>query len=163
MGQLSTSTDISLSSSFGISISSVSTDSSQQPEHFELILHALHTYFAHVSQLITFNALTTTFPILYILLQKIKYYLLIYIIMNTLPEAIIDNIYRYKHQLEFRHVLNELTDNNDNLYFSTKKELIRYLQNNINEIEYVILKSNRRISILEYLKMICISRYRIFN
>ena len=83
--------------------------------------------------------------------------------MNTLPEPIIDNIYRYKHQLEFRHVLNELTDNNDNLYFSTKKELIRYLQNNINQIEYVILKTNRRISILEYLKMICISRYRIFN
>ena len=83
--------------------------------------------------------------------------------MNSLPEPIIDNIYRYKHQLEFRHVLNELTDNNDNLYFSTKKELIRYLQNNINEIEYVILKTNRRISILEYLKMICRSRYRIFN
>ena len=83
--------------------------------------------------------------------------------MNTLPEPIIDNIYRYKHQLEFRHVLDELTDNNDNLYFSTKKELIRYLQNNIDQIEYVILKSNRRISILEYLKMICISRYRIFN
>ena len=83
--------------------------------------------------------------------------------MNILPEAIVDNIYRYKHQLEFRHVLNELTDNNDNLYFSTKKELIRYLQNNIDQIEYVILKSNRRISILEYLKMICISRYRIFN
>ena len=83
--------------------------------------------------------------------------------MNTLPEPIIDNIYRYKHQLEFRHVLNELTDNNDNLYFSTKKELIRYLQNNIDEIEYVILGSNRRISILEYLKMICRSRCRIFN
>ncbi len=83
--------------------------------------------------------------------------------MNILPEAIVDNIYRYKHQLEFRHVLDELTDNNDNLYFSTKKELIRYLQNNIDQIEYVILKSNRRISILEYLKMICISRYRIFN
>ena len=83
--------------------------------------------------------------------------------MNTLPEPIIDNIYRYKHQLEFRHVLDELTDNNDNLYFKTKQELIRYLQNNIDQIEYVILKSNRRISILEYLKMICISRYRIFN
>ena len=83
--------------------------------------------------------------------------------MNTLPEAIVDNIYRYKHQLEFRHVLNELIDNNDNLYFKTKQELIRYLQNNINEIEYVILKTNRRISILEYLKMICRSRYRIFN
>ena len=83
--------------------------------------------------------------------------------MNTLPESIIDNIYRYKHELEFRHVLDELTDNNDNLYFSTKKELIRYLQNNINEIEYIILGSNRRISILEYLKVICRSRCRIFN
>ena len=83
--------------------------------------------------------------------------------MNTLPEPIIDNIYRYKHQLEFRHVLDELTDNNDNLYFKTKQELIRYLQNNIDQIEYVILKSNRRISILEYLKMICRSRCRIFN
>ena len=83
--------------------------------------------------------------------------------MNTLPEPIVDNIYRYKHQLEFKHVLDELIDNNDNLYFKTKQELIRYLQNNIDQIEYVILKSNRRISILEYLKMICISRYRIFN
>ena len=83
--------------------------------------------------------------------------------MNTLPEPIIDNIYRYKHQLEFRHVLDELTDNNDNLYFKTKQELIKYLQNNIDQIEYVILGSNRRISILEYLKMICRSRYRIFN
>ena len=83
--------------------------------------------------------------------------------MNSLPEPIIDNIYRYKHQLEFRHVLDELTDNNDNLYFKTKQELIKYLQNNIDQIEYVILKSNRRISILEYLKMICRSRYRIFN
>ena len=83
--------------------------------------------------------------------------------MNSLPEPIIDNIYKYKHQLEFKHVLDELTDNNDNLYFSTKKELIRYLQNNINEIEYIILGSNRRISILEYLKVICRSRCRIFN
>ena len=83
--------------------------------------------------------------------------------MNTLPEPIIDNIYRYKHQLEFRHVLDELIDNNDNLYFKTKQELIKYLQNNIDQIEYVILGSNRRISILEYLKMICRSRYRIFN
>ena len=83
--------------------------------------------------------------------------------MNTLPDPIIDNIYRYKHELEFKDVLDELTDNNDNLYFSTKRELIRYLQNNINEIEYIILGSNRRISILEYLKVICRSRCRIFN
>ena len=83
--------------------------------------------------------------------------------MNSLPEPIIDNIYKYKHQLEFKHVLDELTDNNDNLYFSTKRELIRYLQNNINSIDCIILASNRRISILEYLKILCRSRNKIFN
>ena len=83
--------------------------------------------------------------------------------MNNLPDPIIDSIYKYKHELEFKHVLDELTDNNDNLYFQTKQELITYLQNNINEIEYIILGSNRRISILEYLKVICRSRCRIFN
>ena len=83
--------------------------------------------------------------------------------MNILPEPIIDNIYRYKHQLEFKHVLDELTNNNDNLYFSTKRELIRHLKKNINEIECVILASNRRISVLEYLKILCRSRNKIFN
>ena len=83
--------------------------------------------------------------------------------MNILPEPIIDNIYRYKHQLEFKHVLDELTNNNDNLYFSTKRELIRYLKNNINSIDCIILASNRRISILEYLKILCRSRNKIFN
>ena len=83
--------------------------------------------------------------------------------MNNLPEPILDNIYRYKHQLEFKHVLDELTDNNDNLYFSTKRELIRYLQDNINSIDCIILASNRRISILEYLKILCRSRNKIFN
>ena len=48
--------------------------------------------------------------------------------MNNLPEPIIDNIYKYKHQLEFKHVLDELTGICDNLYFSTKRELIRYLK-----------------------------------
>ena len=83
--------------------------------------------------------------------------------MNILPEPILDNIYKYKHQLEFKHVLDELTDNNDNLYFSTKRELIRYLKNNINSIDCIILASNRRISILEYLKILCRSRNKIFN
>ena len=83
--------------------------------------------------------------------------------MDNLPEPILDNIYRYKHQLEFKHVLDELTDNNDNLYFSTKRELIRYLQDNINSIEYVLLPRNRRVSILDCLSMICRSRNKIFN
>ena len=83
--------------------------------------------------------------------------------MNKLPDSIIDNIYKYKHQLEFKHVMNELTDHNDNLYFSTKRELIRYLQDNINSIDCVLLSSNRRISILEYLKILCRSRNNILN
>ena len=83
--------------------------------------------------------------------------------MNNLPEPIVDNIYKYKHQLEFKHVLDELTDNNDNLYFSTKRELIRYLQDNINSIDCVILGNHNNISVLDYLKMICRSRNKIFN
>ena len=83
--------------------------------------------------------------------------------MNTLPEPIVDNIYRYKHQLEFKHVLDELIDNNDNLYFKTKKELIKYLEDNINEIELVILNDRKRMCVLDYLKMICKCRNKIFN
>ena len=83
--------------------------------------------------------------------------------MNSLPETIIDNIYRYKHQLEFKHVLDELIDNNDNLYFKTKKELIKYLEDNINEIELVILNDRKRMCVLDYLKMICKCRNKIFN
>ena len=83
--------------------------------------------------------------------------------MNSLPDPIIDTIYKYKHQLEFKHVMDELTNNNDNLYFSTKRELIRYLQDNINEIELVILNDRRRISVLDYLKIICKCRNKFFN
>ena len=83
--------------------------------------------------------------------------------MNSLPEPILDNIYKYKHQLEFKHVLDELTDNNDNLYFSTKRELIRYLKNNINKIEWVILNDSKRMCALDYLKILCRSRNKIFR
>ena len=48
--------------------------------------------------------------------------------MNNLPEPILDNIYKYKHQLEFKHVMDELSGNMDNLYFTTKLELIKYLK-----------------------------------
>ena len=83
--------------------------------------------------------------------------------MNNLPEPIVDNIYKYKHQLEFKHVLDELTGNNENLYFSTKRELIRYLQDNINSIDSVILGNHNKISVLDYLKILCRSRNQICN
>ena len=80
--------------------------------------------------------------------------------MNILPEPIIDNIYRYKHQLEFKHVMDELTDNNTDTMHLTKQALLRYLKNNINEIEWVILNNNNRMSVCDYIKEL--SR-RIFN
>ena len=83
--------------------------------------------------------------------------------MNTLPEPIIDNIYRYKHQLEFRHVMNELIDKSIDTMYLTRQALIRYLRRNINEIEWVILNDSRRMCILDYLKIICRSRNKIFN
>jgi hypothetical protein len=80
--------------------------------------------------------------------------------MNILPEPIIDNIYRYKHQLEFKHVMDELTDNNTDTMHLTRRAILRYLINHINEIEWVILNNNNRMSLCDYIKEL--SR-RIFN
>ena len=80
--------------------------------------------------------------------------------MNTLPEPIIDNIYRYKHQLEFKPVLDELIDQKIDTMYLTRRALLRYLKNHINEIEWVILNTSERMSVCDYIKKL--SR-RIFN
>ena len=72
--------------------------------------------------------------------------------MNNLPEPIIDNIYRYKHQLEFKPVLDELIDNNIDTMYLTRRALLRYLKNHINEIEWVILNTSERMSVCDYSK-----------
>ena len=75
--------------------------------------------------------------------------------MNKLPEAIVDNIFKYKHQLEFKHVMDELTDNTDNLYFNSNFEFIKFLILNAEDIDCVILSSNhvhQRICVDEYIK-----------
>ena len=80
--------------------------------------------------------------------------------MNNLPEPILDKIYRYKHQLEFKHVMDELSGNMDNLYFTTKLELIKYLKKNAEEIDCIILSSNQRINVNDYIKKLS---KKIFN
>ena len=80
--------------------------------------------------------------------------------MNNLPEPIIDNIYRYKHQLEFKPVLDELIDQKIDTMYLTRRALLRYLKNHINEIEWVILNTSERMSVCDYIKKL--SR-RIFN
>ena len=80
--------------------------------------------------------------------------------MNNLPEPIVNNIYRYKHQLEFKAVLDELIDNNIDTMYLTRRALLRYLTNHINEIEWVILNTSERMSVCDYIKKL--SR-RIFN
>ena len=80
--------------------------------------------------------------------------------MNNLPEPILDNIYKYKHQLEFKHVMDELSGNMDNLYFTTKLELIKYLKKNVEEIDCIILSSNQRICVNDYVKKLS---KKIFN
>ena len=72
--------------------------------------------------------------------------------MNNLPEPILDNIYKYKHQLEFRHCMDELTDNNTDTMHLTRRAILRYLINHINEIEWVILNNNNRMSLCDYIK-----------
>ena len=72
--------------------------------------------------------------------------------MNSLPETIIDNIYRYKHQLEFRHVLDELIDQKIDTMYLTRRALLRYLKYHINEIEWVILNTSERMSVCDYIR-----------
>ena len=72
--------------------------------------------------------------------------------MNNLPEPIIDNIYRYKHQLEFKPVLDELIDQKIDTMYLTRRALLRYLKNHINEIEWVILNTSERMSVCDYIK-----------
>ena len=75
--------------------------------------------------------------------------------MNILPEEIIIKIYRNKHELEFKHVLDQLVDNNKNShYFSSISKFRRYLLDNIDDIECVILNDNRRINIFKYLRIL---------
>ena len=77
--------------------------------------------------------------------------------MNILPEEIKDKIYRNKHELEFKNVLNQLVNNfnrNDSQYFSSIKKIRRYLLDNINDIECVILHDSRRIDIFKYLRIL---------
>ena len=80
--------------------------------------------------------------------------------MNKLPETIVDNIFKYKHQLEFKHVMDELTGKVDNLYFNSRLELLRWLILNCDEIDCIILSSNRRISVDKYIEGL---RKLIFN
>ena len=55
--------------------------------------------------------------------------------MDKLPEPIIDKIYRCKHELEFKHVLDELTDVDSS--YLTRKQLLKHLQLNCyNNIKY---------------------------
>ena len=75
--------------------------------------------------------------------------------MNVLPEEIIIKIYRHKHELEFKPVLDQLVDNNKNgYYFSSISKFRRYLLDNINDIECVILNDRRRIDIFNYLRIL---------
>ena len=82
--------------------------------------------------------------------------------MDRLPEPILDTIYKYKHQLEYKYVMNELTDNVETISLP-RRNFIKYLEDNINEIELVILNDRKRMCVLDCLKMICKCRNKIFN
>ena len=69
--------------------------------------------------------------------------------MDRLPEPILDTIYKYKHQLEYKYVMNELTDNVETISLS-RRNFIKYLEDNINEIELVILNDRKRMCVLDF-------------
>ena len=74
--------------------------------------------------------------------------------MNTLPDDIVDKIYRSKHELEFKVVLNELLCHAGEFTFFMRDryDLAECMIRNIDVIECVILPNNRRMSVMEYLK-----------
>ena len=79
--------------------------------------------------------------------------------MNGLPDEIRNKIYKYKHQMEYKSVMGELLDRftdfiNEDLYFDNRRQLLRYLRNNINEIDCIILNNGRRLQVLEYIKIL---------
>ena len=82
--------------------------------------------------------------------------------MNTLPQPLVDQIYRHKHELEFRVVLNELLCESctNYLFMRDKYDFAEYMLRNIDVIDCVILPNNKRMCVMEYLKRM--SR-RIFN
>ena len=82
--------------------------------------------------------------------------------MNSLPDPIFDAIYKYKHQLEYKYVMNELTNNVETISLS-RRNFAKYLEDNINEIEWIILNDRRRMCVLDYLRMICKCRNKILN
>ena len=82
--------------------------------------------------------------------------------MNTLPDDIVDKIYRHKHELEFKVVLNELLCETGefNLFMRDKYCLAEYLIRNIDVIECVVLQNRQRMSVMDYLKQM---NKKIFN
>ena len=72
--------------------------------------------------------------------------------MNTLPDPVLDTIYRYKHQLEFKHVMDELArGHGETWFFHTRPDLIDFLNINAEETDCVILASNKRICVHDYI------------
>ena len=82
--------------------------------------------------------------------------------MNTLPEEIQNTIYKRKHELEFRVVLNELLCETGEFTFFMRDgyDLAEYMIRNIDVIECVILPNNKRMSVMDYLKRMS---KKIFN
>ena len=74
--------------------------------------------------------------------------------MNNLPEDIINKIYRHKHEFEYVNVLNQilLYRNNNNVYTMTKRQLLKELQDNVNDIECIVLSDGSQITVLDYLR-----------
>ena len=47
--------------------------------------------------------------------------------MNRLPEDVLDTIYKYKHQIEFKNVLNELIQHKINCRFNVTIGMLTYM------------------------------------
>ena len=47
--------------------------------------------------------------------------------MNILPDSVLDTIYKYKHEIEFKDVLNELIQHKINCRYNVTTNMLKYM------------------------------------
>ena len=47
--------------------------------------------------------------------------------MNKLPDSVLDTIYKYKHEIEFKDVLNELIQHKINCRYNVTTNMFKYM------------------------------------
>jgi hypothetical protein len=61
--------------------------------------------------------------------------------MNKLPHCVLEEIYKLKHQLEYKDVLKELLNTTTTKHFNDIKSLIKYIKTARRDIKFIIIEN----------------------